>query len=566
MIETLVLFRKTLGALDSKGKTGLLVYILIQIALSAFDAIALIIVSRTFNFQTPPQVNEASIRNLLIATALFMAKSAFATFFTWQGTKTMAKQEVQIGQQNLTGLLNLSWKEKTQYKISDFITLIDRGPTVLIQGFLMSVSNLISEIAGSIAILVVVFFIQPITASAALLYFGLVALIQHKALAGFSSLAGKEVYRHGNITNDVINDIFHLSKLLMVTRSTSLEGFLKSTRQSLAGARGFQGFIATIPRYFMETVLALGFVAIGLVTYLVIGISAVAPAIAIFGIAGFRLLPSINRIQGLFLSAIGYAPIAGETIRDWEKTSYQTGQKINLPDDVLIAFKDVSFSYRNESQPALSDINIEIMRGKNYALVGPSGSGKTTFVDMCLGLLLPTKGTIVRSNSILTEGQAYVPQDSYLASVGIQNNVALEWDDHYVDSERAQRALKDAMLEISDSTTKLQAKTSPPNLKLSGGQRQRLGIARALYRNAHFLVLDEATSSLDSKTESEVGQSLNNTFKGKTTITVAHRLSTIRNAEQIIYLEAGRILGIGTFTQLLERLPQFKTQVDLGKV
>ncbi len=201
---------------------------------------------------------------------------------------------------------------------------------------------------------------------------------------------------------------------------------------------------------------------------------------------------------------------------------------------------------------------MEFESGLMYAVVGPSGAGKTTLVEVCLGLLEPTDGKVFRSPNI--HRFAYVPQSTHLASIPLLGNVALEWDLSAVNDEQATSAMRSALiLELFGNRTD----DSGP-YSMSGGQMQRVGIARALYRNPDFLVLDEATNALDSSTEHEI-VALVEKLRGKvTTLVVAHRLSTVRNADYVVYVDRGEIQGVGTFDELKNSIPAFAQQIKRG--
>jgi ABC-type multidrug transport system fused ATPase/permease subunit len=281
------------------------------------------------------------------------------------------------------------------------------------------------------------------------------------------------------------------------------------------------------------------------------------------------MLPIVNRIQGLVLTAVGSAPIAKQLLTSIPPR-LQIDSQISpfSPTDpnAVMEVNGVDFTYPSGDAPVLKNISLSFKEGLQYAIVGPSGSGKTTLIDICLGLLSPQKGNVLWKFDEAGGSFGYVPQDTYISSASIAGNVALEWDSAFVDLDKVRESLIGAHLGDFFNSD-LQDEKLHENLnRMSGGQRQRLGLARAIYRDSKMLILDEATSSLDSITESKVMEAVTSLRGIKTIIIVAHRLSTIKDADQVIYLEGGKVLGMGTFTELQRNLPQFEEQIRLGQL
>jgi ABC-type bacteriocin/lantibiotic exporter with double-glycine peptidase domain len=234
--------------------------------------------------------------------------------------------------------------------------------------------------------------------------------------------------------------------------------------------------------------------------------------------------------------------------------------------------KNVSFKYIDESFFGLEEISFKVEPGMSIAIVGSSGAGKSTLLDIVLGVLEPTNGVVKISGVspkeafCLWPGQtAYIPQDIYLANLTIRENIAFGVPSDSIDESRLSYAIENSYLNefINGLPLGVDSVVGENGTLISGGQKQRLGIARALYTLPNLLVLDEATSALDSETEAIITQSLKN-LKGKvTTITVAHRLSTVRDADNLIYLRNGRIAAIGTFNEVREMVPEFGLQAGL---
>ena len=571
MRDLVSLARQSVKHLSQRGRRVIIGYLVSLIAISSLDGLALFLLSRLF---IEGSVNNDSLtstngnaQTIVLVIFLFVLRSFLSTLSTWVCLREFANEEVLIGQKKLKSLNLASLETRLKLNESDFFTALDRGPTSLIQGFLISIVTIFAELFSGLVILGVVLAIQPATAIVAFAYFVLVAVIQNKLLSVTQSHAGQAVFESGNRTYDLLADYFHMNKLLQLCGSKTFESVLSKHRSDLALARAKIVFISSLPRYFMESMLALGFIVIGGFTWVLEGESKVLPALTIFAAAGFRLLPIVNRIQGLSLTAIANAPIARQSVLPLDEgvNNYlQMPKTAPIDSRNAMEITGIEFSYQSGVAPVLVDVNLAFREGMQYAIVGPSGSGKTTLIDICLGLLTPQKGQVLWKFNHPQGFFGYVPQDTHIASASIAANVALEWDDSAIDFELVRIALTASHLDEYVASNLKRDKLSENFIKMSGGERQRLGLARALYRNSELLVLDEATSSLDAMTESKIMETVNS-LRGKVTvIIVAHRLTTIKDADQVIYLADGKVLGVGTFTELQRKLPQFEEQVRLG--
>jgi ATP-binding cassette, subfamily B, bacterial PglK len=571
MREIILLTRQGLRALTHRGRRILFGYLVSLVAIASLDGYALLLLSKLFSSDSLSNQSftstNANSKLLVTIVFLFVLRSALSTLSTWVSLKEFADQDVNIGQNRLRALNLAPLETRLNLNESDFFTAVDRGPTSLVQGFLVSIVTICAEFFSGLVILGVVLVVQPATAVVALTYFLLIAVMQHKLLSISQARAGQAIFTSGNRTYDLLADYFHMNKLLQLSGSKTFETVLRQQRSDLALARAKTAFISSLPRYFMESMLALGFLVIGGATWLLEGEAAVVPALAIFAAAGFRLLPIVNRIQGQALTAIGNAPLARQALMPLSEGVNKVDHRSKtVPGDSrdIMEITGVEFSYQSGIEPVLRDVSLSFRRGLQYAVVGPSGSGKTTLIDICLGLLTPQKGQVSWRFNEPESFFGYVPQDTHISSASIAGNVALEWDSSAIDLEKVRSSLTAAHLdEYLDSNLKDERLSENFN-KMSGGQRQRLGLARALYRDSKLLILDEATSSLDAITESKVMETVKS-LRGRTTvIIVAHRLTTIKDADQVIYLEGGKVLGVGTFTELQRNLPQFEEQVRLG--
>jgi ABC-type multidrug transport system fused ATPase/permease subunit len=588
-MRTLIeLIKKSFARLSPQGKKVVFLYTFGLIAVSALDGMALYILASILDRSGQSEIastSESTGKLLAGIIALFVLRSLLAIVIYWKSTKAFAREETYIGTENFRRLSSLPWQLKQSLNQSDYYSLVDRGPTNLVQGIILSISSLVAEVASGLVLLSVVMVMQPVTAASAAIYFATVAILQHKLISRSMKVAGKQVNDQIHYTLELLSDSFSTAKVMQVMPSQSFEKRLKEQRGLLAEARANLNYLASLPRYFMESVLALGFLTIAFFTALFSGQESVIPALVLFSAAGFRLLPSINRAQGLVLSLFGFAAQAEEVFRledgmlDTANTEVSNkvpfgehnelaNKKSTAREDPrpLLILDNVSYRYPDSNKDVLKNIDLVFEFGKQYAVVGPSGAGKTTLIDVILGLLQPTVGELIWNSDFGNKSLAYVPQESHLIKSTAFGNVALEWDDANVDKEKALESLESSRLDLSawpsSSSLGLGPDLGPVRLKMSGGQRQRIGIARALYRDADLIVLDEATSALDAGTEQGIISTIDGLRGKKTAIIVAHRLTTIQKVDSVIYIDGGQIQGIGEFGALRNLLPQFDSQVQ----
>jgi ABC-type multidrug transport system fused ATPase/permease subunit len=553
-------FRQGLSLLSSTGRKVLAFYGIGLILLAGLDGIALYYVSKVFTSSSGGNSIEISsgAPTLVLVVALFTLRTVFSTLISWISVKRFALEEVRVGSNNFDNMMAKSWNNRVDGAVTDLYNAVDRGPNSMVQGLLISVVTIIAESATAIIILGALLLLQPITAVIAAVYFTLVAFAQHRLLSRSSSAAGEEVVVHTNGVYATLTDAYSLSKLLSVNPSQSLQTQLSESRRSLALARGRVIFLGMLPRYFMELILAVGLALIAGGTHALSGPESAIAAVTVFAAAGFRLLPIVNRIQGLILQLFSTVPAARlAMVENNLKTSHVATEPVTT--EFALELKNVSFQYPTAHEPSLSDINLELRKGLQYAVVGPSGAGKTTLVDICLGLLIPQSGEVLHDAQSKV---AYVPQETHIARLTLQQNIALEWLNETVNFPKVARAT-----ELAQLTHILDGRSEQSELSgqaLSGGQKQRIGLARAIYRDPTLLFLDEVTSALDAETEYAVMSSIEKLRGDITVVIVAHRLSTVQHADQVIYVEHGKVLGIGTFDQLRQTIPQLQRQIELG--
>lgn len=239
-----------------------------------------------------------------------------------------------------------------------------------------------------------------------------------------------------------------------------------------------------------------------------------------------------------------------------------------------IEFKSLTFRYPDSDYDALENVSLKINAGENVGIIGKTGAGKTTLVDLILRTYNVPSGTVFIDgkdiNTIpiksLRANCAYVPQDNFLFSDTIESNIAFATDGGSQDDVINSATLSDVHDNIMGFSEGYQTVLGERGVTVSGGQKQRISIARALMKNASILILDDSVSAVDVKTEKKILENLSNTRSGKTTILIAHRITTIEKMDKIIFIDDGKIVAVGSHKELIESCPEYQTMVELQKL
>jgi ABC-type multidrug transport system fused ATPase/permease subunit len=344
-------------------------------------------------------------------------------------------------------------------------------------------------------------------------------------------------------------------------------------RQGFAKRQAILSLTEQLPRYYLEIGLVFGAAAVACVSFLLRPASDALAVLGLIMVGGLRVLPSVNRMVNASAKAHAALPYVMQLKNELDEAT--TGAVPTVDSDPLdpdrrvdlIRFDAVDFSYDTGAR-VLRSVTLEIRAGEMIAVVGSSGAGKTTFVSLLLGLLDPTEGAILIGGRELSTCRrswqhrvGYVPQDVVVFDASVRDNVAFAED--APDDERVWQALTAAQLDdvVRAMPLGLEGVVGEGGSRISGGQRQRLGLARAFYRGPELLVLDEATSSLDTETEARVLDTLDGVRGSTTIVVVAHRLSTVRNCDRIVVLADGSVETIGTYDELLTSSPTFRSLV-----
>ena len=389
--------------------------------------------------------------------------------------------------------------------------------------------------------------------------------------------ANRERYR---ITNEALSGI-------KTTKALGIESyFLRNySNFSLKFARYnvFAHVVREIPRYLLEAV-AFGGIIFFILFMIARGekVTDFLPLLSLYAFAAYRTLPALNRLLAAAGSVYYNIAIVDKIYEEMVAikplsqlaTPTSPNEKLQLSFDKTIKLENISFSYRESSFEVIKQVNLTISKNSTIGFAGPTGCGKTTLVDIILGLLTPQKGRIIIDDTVLTDQNitvwqkkiGYVPQEIFLSDDTVLKNIAFGVPDKDISYEQVKFAARIAALDrfiVKELPQKYDTIIGERGIRLSGGQRQRIGLARALYRDPEVLILDEATSSLDGATEEAVLKAIYTAAKARTVIMIAHRLNTLKDCDQIYILEKGKIIGQGTYEELLKKSKRFR---DMAKI
>ncbi|SNB55502.1 ABC-type multidrug transport system, ATPase and permease component [Marinobacter sp. es.042] len=332
-----------------------------------------------------------------------------------------------------------------------------------------------------------------------------------------------------------------------------------------------------LPKFVVETVVFSAILGLSIYIVLISGTAGDALSIiSLYAIAGYKLLPAAQQIYKSFSAIRANASVVSE-IHDEIRRSKTFNNQLKDPGTEVIPesdieFRDVGFSYPGGKSPALQNCSFVIERNAITAFVGPSGAGKSTAVDILLGLLVPDHGEVKIGTKTLEKRNirswrqkiGYVAQDIFILDASFRENIAFGVPPEEIDDDQVIRAAKLADIYdfIFECEGQLEFNLGERGARLSGGQKQRIGIARALYENPSILIFDEATSALDNVTERNIMRDIVNLAKSHTVVMIAHRLTTVEQAQNILVFNGGKVEAGGSYDELAHKSQTFRRLID----
>lgn len=526
----------------------------------------------------PPLRVLVATLGLLIFGAFILKDIAALLVRRWQ-LKFMAKQQVELSADLLDGYLTSPYSWHLRQNTADKLWTVQGAVGMGYSGGLSSALSAFTEILTIVFIFASLLVLAPWVALAAAAYFGLAAFVVQRVIRPRVQAAGQKARAASEEVSRASLQPLTAVKEIKLRRAH--DPFVQAFRQ--ASMRGAEADVTTslltdLPKYFLEIVFVLGVGVLAVVA--TTGASAVEGLVllGLFVAAGTRILPSSVRLINA-LSGVRFAQSPLEHLVRVHRLMRQNRSEeiarvvtAEVPEGD-IEIRGLRFAYSDQPEAeVLRGVDVKIPQGSSLAVVGSSGAGKSTMVDILLGLQLPTGGVVTAGGISIFDNLpawqrriAVVPQEVTLLDATIGENIAF---DEEVDDSRLEAAVHRSQLAdlVRELPNGLDTTAGERGSRLSGGQRQRIGIARALYRNPSLLVLDEATSALDNETERRLTDTIESLHGSVTVVVVAHRLSTVRHCDRLIFMESGRVTASGTFDEVRNASASFARLVELGSL
>jgi len=509
--------------------------------------------------------NELILPFTLVFISAALIAGVLRILILWATTIVSVLNGTDLSTKVYRNTLYQPYEVHVQRNTSEVISGISAKINDVVFRIIQSILILISSFLVIIGIVLALVLIDPIIALSSFIIFGGTYLVISSIFVKRLAINSKR------IADEQTQVVKALQEGLGGIRDVILNGtqefyteIYKRADYPLRYALGNNNFLGQSPRFAIES-LAIVLIS-GLAFFLTSsteGIGKYVPLIGALALGAQRLLPNLQLSYASWASIMGSKSSLIDVI-ELLNTAHEVTKKEKKQEPIIfqknIKLVDVSFQYSLEDSYVLENINLNIEKNSRVGFVGSTGSGKSTLFDIIMGLLIPVSGEFLVDQKILLADEirpwqksiSHVPQNIYLSDSTIASNIAFGQDPSEVDMDRVRKSAEIACISsfIESNPEGYSSNVGERGIKISGGERQRIGIARALYNKAELLVLDEATSSLDNKTENEVMRGISNMEFRPTILMIAHRLSTVKSCDSIVQLENGRIVAQGTYDEL----------------
>lgn len=522
----------------------------------------------------------------IAVVCLLLVRTVLSLLISLKTYRFLAEKSGEVSFKFIGMLLKAPFSWIRKQSVNDLSFALTQGVQYTVIGVLGQFIVMASEICILILIFAILIWVNPLMALVTSVFFAsfgtFIYLRVGKNISTLAELASEKVVE-GN--QQVQNSLNLFREISIMSRAEKIGKDFKDSRLESGILFSQLNWLQLIPKFSVELAVVLGGFFLVLTSTITSGYVNAITDLVIFLAATSRLAPSALRLQQSLIAIRAFAGQSVQSLFYFEKlleiqepnvtspplltASKSSLEKTHIP---TVDFRHVFFSFDDEVEPVLKDITFHMDPGEVIALVGPSGSGKSTLCDLLLGLFIPSQGEILIDESLARDYVrrnpglvSYLPQDTLIVPGTLSENVVIGLSSADIDEDDLILALKRAEIFEFVQTFRdgVCVQIGETGMQLSGGQRQRLGLARALYSRPELLVLDEPTSALDAETEDALMQTLS-LMKGDCSILViAHRLSTLRFVDKVMYMENGEILASGTVSDVRKKVPRFDIQAGL---
>ena len=539
------------------------------------------------------EVLQSAIWLSALAALLLIAKSVVNIALTRQVLRFLARRQAVVSGSLAQALLTRPLVQIQRRQSQNTAFALTTGANAAMLGVLGQSITVLAEASLLMILAIGLLLVDPVVAVFAFAFFAGIALVLQRIMSSRAKRLGETSSQAEVASMALVQESIATYREVLVThrRNLYVDRF-QALRWQAASVQADLNLMALVPKYVFEIALIVGAALLAWTQFMFKDAAAAMATIAVFLAAGSRIVPSMLRLQGAALGVRVTGGMAHPTIelahelaatnaedvnRAWARalSAVELAERIagNHPDfDATVDVRNLVFTYDESGGPALDAVTVSAAAGTSIALVGPTGAGKSTLADAILGVVHPDAGAVLVGGVPPLEaicrwpgGIAYVPQEVAMTPGTIRQNVALGLPEEVIDDDRVWEALERARLAdfLRSKREGLDTVIGEAGVRISGGQRQRLGIARALYTRPRLLILDEATSALDAETERAIVDTLQGLEGEVTTVTIAHRLATVRHCDLVAYLEGGRIVACGSFDEVVTSVPNFARQARL---
>ncbi len=504
----------------------------------------------------------------LLAAGVLVIKTLLSVVLLRKVTFFLSRRGAIVTSRLLSRLLTQPLTNLQSRSMQQTFFLVNQGVESITMGILNTAIQVISDCSLLLILIAGLFFVDPIIALSTLFIFASVAGVLYLLLVVKSKKLGilqaRLSIENSEKTLEVLNSY---REITVRNRRSYYAREIGNIRLASADTAAERSFMPNISKYVIELTLVLGTLGISATQFILSDAAHAVAVLSVFMAASSRIAPAVLRMQQgalLIKTNFGFAQPTLDLIE--ELSQFEEIEKVSdevdfnhIGFDSRVELRNVSFRFPGKNNYAVQEFSLCINPGEVIAIVGPSGAGKTTLVDLMLGVLEPSQGQVLVSGlpplAAITKWPGaigYVPQDVMISNGTVSSNVGMGFPNESISSQRVHDALKLAQLDdfVSQLDGGILSTVGDRGASISGGQRQRIGIARAVFTKPKLLILDEATSALDGETEAAITSAIQNLKGDVTVVLIAHRLSTVREADLVIYMESGNLVASGSFEEV----------------